>query len=123
MLYQPEAFEPLTDQSWDEDRVRDAIREIVADTEGALRGPRLLWRADDWDGWHGTSPMKNLYAGAAGVPVAPNPAASARTPNERPTGPGTNGSAARTPSRTRGSGRVSASTGRTYQRRPATIAA
>jgi lanthionine synthetase-like protein len=32
-----------------------------------LRGPRLLWRADDWDGWHGTSPMKNLYVGAAGV--------------------------------------------------------
>ena len=45
----------------------DAIREVVADTDGALRGPRLLWPADDWDRWHGTSPMKNLYVGAAGV--------------------------------------------------------
>lgn len=67
MLYRPEAFEPLTDESWDEDRVRAAIREIIADTDAALRGPRLLWRADGWDGWHGTSPMKNLYVGAAGV--------------------------------------------------------
>ncbi len=67
MLYRPEAFEPLTEEPWNEARVRDAIREIVADTDGALRGPRLLWRADDWDGWHATSPMKNLYVGAAGV--------------------------------------------------------
>ncbi len=67
MLYRPEAFEPLTDEPWYEGRVRDAIREIVADTDAALRGPKLLWRADDWDGWHATSPMKNLYVGAAGV--------------------------------------------------------
>ena len=67
MLYQPEAFEPLTDERWDEGRVRDAIAEIVADTDEALRGPKLLWRADDWDRWHATSPMKELYVGAAGV--------------------------------------------------------
>ncbi len=67
MLYRPEAFEPLTEEPWHEARVRDVIREIVADTDAALRGPRLLWRADDWDRWHGTSPMKNLYVGAAGV--------------------------------------------------------
>ena len=67
MLFKPEAFERLTDEPWNEDRVRKAIREIVADTDAALRGPKLLWRADDWDGWHGTSPMKNLYVGAAGV--------------------------------------------------------
>ena len=67
MLYRPEAFEPLTEEPWNGARVRDAIREIVADTDDALRGPRLLWRADDWDGWHATSPMKNLYVGAAGV--------------------------------------------------------
>jgi len=67
VLYRPEAFEPLTDESWREERVRDAIREIVADTDGALRGPRLLWRADDWDRWHGASPVKNLYVGVAGV--------------------------------------------------------
>ena len=67
MLYRPEAFELLTEEAWDADRVRDAIREIVSDTDDALRGPRLLWRADDWDRWQSTSPMKNLYVGAAGV--------------------------------------------------------
>ncbi|MFY9578031.1 MAG: LanC-like protein [Gaiellaceae bacterium] len=67
MLYRPEAFEPLTDAPWDEGRVRDAIRAIVADADEGLRGPKLLWPADAWDGWHGTSPMKNLYVGSAGV--------------------------------------------------------
>ena len=67
MLYRPEAFEPLTDERWDEGRIRDCIAEIVADTDEALRGPKLLWRADAWDNWHATSPMKNLYVGAAGV--------------------------------------------------------
>jgi hypothetical protein len=67
VLYRPEAFEPLTETAWHEGRVRDRVRAIVADTDDALRGPRLLWRADDWDRWQGTSPMKNLYVGAAGV--------------------------------------------------------
>jgi hypothetical protein len=67
LLYRPEAFEPLTDERWDEERVRVGIRAIVADTDDALRGPSLLWRADEWDRWHSTSPMKNLYVGAAGV--------------------------------------------------------
>jgi hypothetical protein len=67
MLYRPEAFEPLVDTAWDEERARAGIREIVADTDAAFRGPRLFWQANDWDGWHGTSPMKNLYVGTAGV--------------------------------------------------------
>jgi hypothetical protein len=67
VLYRPEAFEPLTDEPWAEPRVRSAISAIVADADDALRGPRLLWKAHEWDGWHGTSPMKNLYVGAAGV--------------------------------------------------------
>jgi Lanthionine synthetase C-like protein len=67
MLYRPEAFEPLTDEGWNEGRVREAIRTIVAETDDALRGPRLLWRAHAWDRWQATSPMKNLYVGAAGV--------------------------------------------------------
>src|SRR5688500_13153159 len=67
MLHSPEAFEPLTEEQWDAEWAATAIREIVADADGAMRGPRLLWRADSWDGWHGTSPMKNLYVGAAGV--------------------------------------------------------
>jgi hypothetical protein len=67
VLYRPEAFEPLTDRAWDEARVRKAIGAIVRDADDALRGPKLLWRAHAWDGWHGTSPMKNLYVGASGV--------------------------------------------------------
>jgi lantibiotic modifying enzyme len=67
VLYRPEAYEPLTETQWNEGRVRDAIRAIVADTDAAMRGPKLMWRADPWDGWNATSPMKNLYVGAAGV--------------------------------------------------------
>jgi len=67
VLYRPEAFEPLTDSRWDESRVTDAVAAIVADTDESFRGPRLFWQAEAWDGWHGTSPMKNLYVGSAGV--------------------------------------------------------
>jgi hypothetical protein len=67
VLYSADTFEPLTAEAWNEARVRDAIRAIVADADAACRGPRLLWKADPWDGWRSTSPMKNLYVGAAGV--------------------------------------------------------
>jgi hypothetical protein len=67
MLYRHEAFDPLTETQWDEHRVRDAIGTIVAATDAGMRGPKLMWRAHDWDGWNATSPMKNLYVGAAGV--------------------------------------------------------
>jgi hypothetical protein len=40
MLYRPEDFEPLSEESWDEARIRAGIREIVDDTDGALRGPK-----------------------------------------------------------------------------------
>ena len=67
MLYRPEDFEPLTDEPWDEARIRAGIEEIVADTDAALRGPKLLWPAEDWDRWRATSPLKDVYCGAAGV--------------------------------------------------------
>jgi hypothetical protein len=67
VLYRPEAFEPLTDEPWDDGRASAGICEIVEDTEAALRGPKLLWRADAWDRWRATSPLKDLYVGAAGV--------------------------------------------------------
>ena len=67
MLYRPEDFDTLTDETWHEERIRAGIREIVADTESALRGPHLLWPADDWDRWHSTNPLKTLFVGAAGV--------------------------------------------------------
>jgi lantibiotic modifying enzyme len=66
-LYRPEAFEPLTQTRWSGERVRRAIREIVADTDAAFRGPKLFWKAEAWDKWQATSPMKNLYVGTAGV--------------------------------------------------------
>jgi hypothetical protein len=66
-LYRPEAFDRLTDALWDEARVRDRVRDIVADAESAWRGPKLFWKADPWDGWQSTSPLKNLYVGSAGV--------------------------------------------------------
>jgi hypothetical protein len=66
-LYRPEAFERLTDTRWDEARVRDRIREIVAETDAAWRGPKLFWKADPWDSWRATSPLKSLYVGGAGV--------------------------------------------------------
>ena len=66
-LYRPEAFDRLTDTAWDEASVRDRIGEIVADADEAWRGPKLFWRAHDWDRWNSTSPQKNLYVGTAGV--------------------------------------------------------
>jgi Lanthionine synthetase C-like protein len=67
VLYSADMFEPLTGAHWNEAQARQGIRAIVADVEAAYRGPRLLWKADSWDGWRATSPMKNLYVGAAGV--------------------------------------------------------
>jgi Lanthionine synthetase C-like protein len=66
VLYDPAAFEPLTDDSWDEGRARDAVAAIVADADAAF-DPDELWPAHEWDGWQAALPMKNLYVGAAGV--------------------------------------------------------
>jgi len=66
VLYRPEAFEPLTDEPWDEARVRAAVRAIVVDAEGAF-DPGTLWPADEWDAWTSPVPLKSLYVGAAGV--------------------------------------------------------
>jgi hypothetical protein len=65
-LYRPEAFEPLTEEPWVEDRVRAAIRGIVADADAAF-DPDGLWPAEDWDAWKTPLPLKSLYVGAAGV--------------------------------------------------------
>jgi hypothetical protein len=66
VLYRPETFEPLTEAPWDEERVREAIRAVVADAEGAY-DPDALWPADEWDAWTSPVPLKNLYVGTAGV--------------------------------------------------------
>jgi Lanthionine synthetase C-like protein len=69
MLYDPAAFEPLTDEPWDEERVRQGIASLVADVDAAF-DPDELWPAHEWDGWNAPHPMKNLYVGAAGVVFA-----------------------------------------------------
>jgi hypothetical protein len=69
VLYEPSAFEPLTDEPWDQGRVRDRIAAIVADADAAF-DPDELWPAHEWDGWNAPLPMKNLYVGAAGVVYA-----------------------------------------------------
>ena len=66
MLYDPAAFEPVTEEAWDETHVRRDIAAIVADTDAAFDAD-ALWPAHEWDGWNASLPMKNLYVGAAGV--------------------------------------------------------
>ena len=66
MVYDAGCFEALTDTAWDDDRVRDGIRVIVADADAAF-DETLLWPADDWDAWQTPTPLKSLYVGAAGV--------------------------------------------------------
>jgi hypothetical protein len=69
VLYDPSAFEPLTEEAWDASRVRDGIAALVADADAAF-DPVALWPAHEWDGWNASHPMKNLYVGAAGVVFA-----------------------------------------------------
>ena len=69
MLYDPRAFEPLTDETWDETRVRDGVAAIVADADAAFDSV-ALWPAHEWDGYNAPLPLKNLYVGAAGVVFA-----------------------------------------------------
>ena len=66
MLYGPEAFEPLVDDPWDEERVRGAITAIVSDADEAF-DPEALWPANEWDAWKTPVPLQDVYVGAAGV--------------------------------------------------------
>ena len=69
MLYRPEAHERLTEEPWDEERVRTATRAIVADAEAAF-DPDSLWPAHDWDAFEMNLPLTHLYSGAAGTVLA-----------------------------------------------------
>jgi lantibiotic modifying enzyme len=66
VLYDPDLHEPLTDEAWNADRVRDRIRDVVADTDRSF-DPDGLWPAEEWDTWEATPPLKDLYVGASGV--------------------------------------------------------
>jgi hypothetical protein len=66
VLFDPNLHEPLTEELWDEDRVRKRIRAVVADADAAF-DPDGLWPAEEWDGWEAPHPLKELYVGASGV--------------------------------------------------------
>jgi lantibiotic modifying enzyme len=66
VLYRPEDFEPLVDEPWEETRVREQIRAIVADADKAFDRDDL-WPAHEWDVWELPQPLTELYAGAAGI--------------------------------------------------------
>jgi hypothetical protein len=66
VLYAADEFEPLTDEPWDDDQVRAAIRAVVADADAAY-DPDGLWPANEWDVWGSSPPLKALYGGAGGV--------------------------------------------------------
>jgi hypothetical protein len=66
VLFDPNAFEPLTEEPWDEQRVRAGIQRIVSEAEEAF-DPDGLWLANEWDAWGSTPPLKDLYCGAGGV--------------------------------------------------------
>ena len=65
-LFEPELFEPLTEEAWDEARVRAEIEAIVADADATFH-PQELWPADGWGSWGSPLPLKHLYTGAAGA--------------------------------------------------------
>lgn len=69
MLYLPEAFEPLTDERWDERRVGERLRAIVADAETSFDETDFWPPVEDWDSGRGSAPLPltTLYRGASGV--------------------------------------------------------
>jgi lantibiotic modifying enzyme len=70
MLFKPEAFERLTDEPWDATRVRERVQAIVDAADEAFQ-PETLWPAHNDDVWDAMAPpVKNLFAGAAGVVFA-----------------------------------------------------
>jgi len=66
VLYDPALHEQLTEEPWDERRVRERIRAIVEDAVRAY-DPKALWPAHEWDAFRSESPVRCLYVGAAGV--------------------------------------------------------
>src|SRR6266568_7381479 len=63
MLFDPDAHERLTEKSWDPDRVRAAIREIVDEAEGAFDEGWPNHPEDDDE----ERRFRSVYLGGAGV--------------------------------------------------------
>jgi len=66
VLYEPEAHEPLTDERWNAERVREAIRAIAADAEAAFDDGWLTHPADVLEE-DATDRFRTVYIGGAGV--------------------------------------------------------
>jgi hypothetical protein len=69
VLYTPANYEPLTDEPWDEARIRDRVAALVAETDSSF-DPDAFWPpVEDWDAAGGTAPLPltTLYRGASGV--------------------------------------------------------
>ena len=65
-LFSKDRHEPLTALAWDEERARDAILRIAADTEARF-SPQTAWPTHPNDAELGPAPHHNLYIGAGGV--------------------------------------------------------
>jgi hypothetical protein len=64
MLFYPERHEPLSRTPWDETAARDAIAEIVTDTEARFDATQF-WPAHPREDGQGV--LKGLWFGAAGA--------------------------------------------------------
>jgi hypothetical protein len=62
-LWRPSEHEPLTAAEWDEARVEEAIRAIVADAEDAFDGTRWPWHPRDEEEFG----FSDVYIGGAGM--------------------------------------------------------
>src|SRR2546421_3209483 len=67
MLYEPDQFDRLIDESWVRAHVEGAIATIVADVDAAFGLDRLWPVVNEWDEYRDGQPAKVLYTGAAGV--------------------------------------------------------
>jgi hypothetical protein len=63
-LFRPSEHEPLAAGDWDEARVEEAIRTIVADAEAAFDGTRWPWHPRDGEE---DEDLSGVYLGGAGV--------------------------------------------------------
>ena len=66
MLYEPEAHERVVDDPWDAERVRAAVRAIVADAEAAFDDGWWIHPLDEGEDEAG-SRFRTIYVGGAGV--------------------------------------------------------
>jgi Lanthionine synthetase C-like protein len=68
MLFSPQNHEALTDDQWDEARVRAGMGAVVADAEAAFDAVELWPAVEGWDTGGGPAfPLTGLLRGAAGV--------------------------------------------------------